>query len=189
MIKKEKLLVLLFFLIAMTGSNRLFVKSSYSMSNDSAGVYLTYEDFKTGKITNGFKPNQKNSTLWPLGFFKNKDIELKTPDTSKVYKRDSIWGYSDHKGRLIRVFNKRHYNVLSDKGLIIYIIYSKTKTSYHFSKTLYAPVYRLTKKNLATVYADNPDLLQKINSIKKKHWLNWDDKKEVFLLNELYAKN
>jgi hypothetical protein len=160
-----------------------------AQDHQKAGIYLTFEDFENGKLTYGFNPHQKNYSLWPQGFFKNKDIELKTPDTTIIYKRSDVWGYTDHKGRLIRIFDNHHYKVLCDKGIIIYIIYSPTRTSYHFSKTLNDSIFRLTKKNLATVYADNPDLLNRINSIKKKHWLIWDDKKESLLLNELYANN
>ncbi|MCH8490841.1 MAG: hypothetical protein LAT81_13045 [Oceanicaulis sp.] len=185
--KKKNNLPLLFFLfVAMIGSNNLLAQSSYSMTNDSAGIYLIYKDFEVGKLANGFKPYQKNYTLWPQGFFKNKDIELKTPDTTIIYKRSDVWGYTDHKGNLIRVFDNHHYKVLCDKGMIIYIIYSPTRTSYHFSKTLNDPIYRLTRKNIATVYIDNPDLVQRINTIKKKHWLIWHDKKESFLLNEIF---
>jgi hypothetical protein len=186
--KNENLLLLLFILTAITGSSNLIAQSSYSTTNDSAGIYLTYEGFENGKLTNGFKPYQKNYSLWPQGFFKNKDLELKTPDTSIIYKRSDVWGYTDHKGNLIRVFDNRHYKVLCDKGMIIYIIYSPTKASYHFSKTLNDPIYRLTKKNLATVYADNSDLLNRINSIKKKHWLIWDEKKESYFINELFLE-
>lgn len=184
--KVNDLLFLLFVLISISGSNPLFAQRSYSMSNDSSGVYATFEDFESGKITNGFKPHQNNYSLWPRGFFKYKDIELETPGATIVYKINSIWGYTDHKERLMRVFNNRHYKVLCDKGLVIYNIYSPIKASYHFSKTLSDPIYRLTKKDLANVYADNPELLQRIDSIKKKHWLRWDKQKECYLLNELF---
>jgi hypothetical protein len=162
----------------------------YNAQNfQKSGIYLTYENFKTGKLTNEFNTYQKNYSLWSQGFFRNKDIELKTPDTTVVYKRSDIWGYTDHKGNLIRVFDNHHYKVLCDKGLIIYIIYSPTRTSYHFSKTLNDPIYRLTKKNLATVYANNPDLLQRINFIKKKHWLIWVDMKDSSVINMLFSRH
>jgi len=181
-----KLLLLVFVLLVFTQVNNLFAQSSFSMSKDSSGFYLTYHDFETGKIINGFKPYQKNHSIWPQGFFKYKDIELKTPDTTIVCKRSEIWGYTDHKRRLIRVFNKHHYKVLCDKGIIIYTIYAPTKITYHFSRTLNDPIYQLTKKKLSTVYTDNPDFINRISSLKNKLWLIWDDKKERFLINEVY---
>jgi hypothetical protein len=180
--------VILFTLAIITGKNNLFAQSPYSMTNDSAGIYLTFGDFENGKLINGFKPHQNNFTLWPQGFFRYKDVELKTPDTTIVYKRSDIWGYTDHKGRLIRVFNNRQYKVLCDKGLIIYIIYTPTRTSYHFSKTLNDPIYRLIKNNLATVYADNIEILQRIYYIKKKVWLIWDESKESYFINMLFLE-
>lgn len=184
----KNLLLPLLILIVITGNSNLIAQSSYSKANDSAGIYLTFEDFETGKLTNGFKPYQKNYSLWPQGFFKNKDVELKTPDTTIIYKLPDVWGYTNHKGNLIRVFDNHHYKVLCDNGLIVYIIYSPTKASYHFSKTLNDPINRLTKKNLTAVYADNSDLLNRINSIKKKHWLTWDENKESYFINELFLE-
>lgn len=181
--KDKKLILLMVVLIVSTVRNILFAQSADSALSDSAGIYLTYEDFETGKLTNGFKLGQNKHSIWPQGFFKNKDIELKTPDSTFVYKRSDIWGYRDHRGDLIRIFDKHHYNVLCDKEMMIYIIYSPTRTSYHFSKTLNGTIYRLTRKNLTTIYADNPEFLDKINSTKKKHWLTWEGKKACFLLN------
>ena len=186
--KEKYLLLLMVVMFAITGSNRLLAQSSYSMTNDSAGIFLTYEDFETGKLTDGFKPYQKNYSLWPQGFFKYKDIEMKRPDTTMVYKRSDIWGYTDHKGRLIRIFNNNHYKVLCDTGLIVYIIYSPTRTLYHFSKTLNDPIYHISRRNLRAVYKDNAFLLQRINSTKKKHWLIWDDKNEHYYLNKIISE-
>ncbi|MDP3200400.1 MAG: hypothetical protein Q8M62_11260 [Algoriphagus sp.] len=181
----KKLLLFIFILGIICN---LSAQPNYSIPNDSAGIYLTYNDFVNGKPINSFKPYQKNYSLWPKGFFKYKDPELKTPDTTIIYKRSDIWGYTDHKGRLIRTFGNNHYKVLCDKGLIIYIIYSPTSVSYHFSKTLNDTVHRLSRKNLTIAYADNTDLLQKIKSSKKKDWLIWDEKKECYLLNRLFEE-
>ncbi|MFD2034585.1 hypothetical protein ACFSKL_07285 [Belliella marina] len=183
--KGRKLSLILLVMIAISRKNDLLAQNHHSTLDNSAGIYMTYEDFERGESMNGFTPYQKNHTIWPQGFFKYKDIELKTPDTTVVYKRSDIWGYKDHKGSLIRVFNNRHYKVLCDRGMIIYIIYSPTRTSYHFSRTLSDEVFHLTKKNLVAAYADSPDLLHRIDSIKKKHWLVWDDRNEYFLLNKL----
>jgi hypothetical protein len=186
--KKEYLHLLLFVLGANKGIDDLLAQSSVSMTNNSAGIYLTYEDFETGKLTNEFKSYQSHSFLWAQGFFEKKNILLKTPDTTIIYKRSDIWGYTDHKGRLMRVHNKQHYKVLCDKGLIIYIIYSPTRTSYYFSKTLNDPICRLTRKNLTTIYADNAEILLKIHLTKKKHWLIWDENKDIYFINKLFLE-
>jgi hypothetical protein len=167
-------------------STPLFAQRAIEMPNDSSGFYLTYNDYVNGKITNGFPNYKKGYTLWPKGFFTNKDPELKTPDTSIVYKRADIWGYTDHRGKFTRIFKDKHYKVLCDKGLIIYIIYSPTRTSYYFSKTLNDPIYHLTRKNLTNIYADNSEFLKKINSTKKNAWLTWDESKERYFINKIF---
>lgn len=184
----RKSLSLLVFLLAVSVFNYSCAQPAHTVINESAGIYLTYRDFLNGKTTSRFPARSSAYTLWPQGFFVNKDPALKTPDTTVVFKRSAIWGYTDHKGRLIRVFDSKHYKVLSDKGLIIYIIYSPTKTSYYFSETLNDPICRLTRKNLTAVYADNTDLLQRIRSSKKKDWLVWDEKKKNYYLNRLFSE-
>lgn len=186
--KKQYLLFLLFVFEANNGINNLLAQSSFSMTNNSAGIYMTYEDFEIGELTNEFKSYQSNTFLLTQGFFEKKNLLLKTPDTTIIYKRSDIWGYTDHKGCLMRVYNKQHYKVLCDKGLIIYIIYSPTRTSYYFSKTLNDPICRLTRKNLTTIYADNTEILQKIHHTKKKHWLIWDENKDIYFINKLFLE-
>lgn len=152
------------------------------------GFYLTYDDFIKGKITNGVPANKKENILYPQGFFKYKDPELKTPDTTIVYKRSEIWGFNNHKGQLIRVHEDKHYKILCDKGVVLYIIYSPTSASYHFSKSLNKPIYRLTRKNLNAVYADNKELLDKIKLSKKKEWRIKNEQTEMFGLHQFFEE-
>ena len=70
--KVKNLLFLMFFLIAITQRSNLLAQRTLSMTTNSAGIYLTFEDFETGKITNGFKPYQKNYFLWPRAFLDTK---------------------------------------------------------------------------------------------------------------------
>ncbi|MBW6482981.1 MAG: hypothetical protein K0B10_07955 [Vicingaceae bacterium] len=181
-----KVSIFIYLCLFVVISTSLYAQYSYTIENDSAGIYLTYKDFKNGKLTNGFKTYQKNYSLWAQGFFKYKDLELITPDTTVVYKRSNIWGYTNHKGRLIRVFNNKHYKVLCDKGLVIYIIHSPTSTSIYFSKTLNHPIYRLTRKRLSKIYQSHLNVLQTLKSTKKSDWLIWDKKNEYYLINSLF---
>lgn len=179
---------IVFLLSGLVFNYSLYAQRAVELHNDSSGFYLTYNDFINGKITHGFPNYKKNYTLWPKGFFTNKDPELKTPDTSIVYKRADIWGYTDHRGQFIRIYKNKHYKVLCDKGLIIYIIYSPTKASYYFSKSINEPIYCLTKKNLLKIYADDKMNIGKIKSTKKKDWLIWDEKQESYLINRLFLE-
>ncbi len=180
--KRTSTLIIIAFI---SGTTSLYGQSSFTSVNDSSGFYFTYEDFINGNISNGFPNHKKGYTVWPRGFFCHKDPELKTPDTTIAYKRTELWGYTDHKGRLIRIFSKKHYRTTCDKGIVIYIIHSPVKTSYHFSKSLNDEIFRLTKKNLLKVYRDDKSLLQTIRSSRKNQWLVWDDKHQYYRLNEI----
>lgn len=113
-------LVALIFLWAISNCNISFAQTYYSIKNDLTGFYLTYDDFINGKITSGVPANKRENILYPHGFFKYKDPELKTPDTTIVYKRSEIWGFYDHRKQLIRVYYDKHYKVLCDKGIVLY---------------------------------------------------------------------
>lgn len=184
--KKGNLSIVLIILLT-NPADPTFAQASYSIVSDSSGIYLTYNDFKRGKLTDGFRRFESGYSVWPQGFFTNKDVELKTPDTSLVYKSSEIWGYIDHMGRLIRLFDNTHYYVRCDQGLVIYSIYSPTKKSNFFSKTLNAPLYRLTRKNLISQYVEHQGFSQRVKSLKKKYWLLWDEENDCYFLNRLFS--
>ncbi len=155
---------------------RSVAQQAYSLPNDSSGIYMTYNDVISGKVTHGFMRNQKGYSIWPKGFFVSRDPELKTPEKRVVFRREAIWGYTDHKGRLIRVSGKFQYRVFGGGDPVIYIKYSSTSPAYYFSRTLDGPIYRLTRRKLREVYAADPDFLTLIDSTKRKEWLDWADK-------------
>jgi hypothetical protein len=182
-----KKLFLLFLLLPFVCHGAFFDQKPYFIANDSAGIYKTFEDFQKGYLLHSMPVHKSCHTIWPQGFFIHKDIELKTPETSMVVCRDNIWGYVDHKDRLIRVFNHRHFMVLCDKGMVIYIIYSPTSVAYYFSKDLHEPIYHLNQHNLLKVFADNPTFCFKVKNTPRKYYLFWDDRNDMYLLNELLA--
>ena len=183
---KIKNLTALIILWTISNCNSTFAQSYYSIKNNLSGFYLTYDDFVNGKIVDGFPTKKEGYTLYPRGLFKYKAPELKTPDTTIVYKRSEIWGFNDHRGQLVRVYKDKYYKVLCDKGIVLYAIYSNTSASYHFSKSLNEPVYRLTRKNLYDVYADNKELMEKIRLSKKEEWMIENKQRESYLLNEIF---
>jgi len=166
--------------------NKGISQHHYTVTSNLAGVYYSYNDFKNGNISDGFPLYKKEHTLWPKGFFVFKDAVIKTPDTSINYKLSDIWGYTNHKGQLIRVYENKHYKVVCGEELIIYVIYSPTKVSYHFSKSINEPIYRLSKNNIRREFKDNPELVKSINSIKRKYWLMRYHKNNCFLIDAVF---
>jgi hypothetical protein len=43
----------------------------------------------------------------------------------------------------------------------------------------------LTRKNIVKEFADNPEFIKKIKSIRKKHLLTWLEKENAYLINIL----
>jgi hypothetical protein len=72
--KDKNLLLKILILIAIAGSNYLHAQRYCSTKNDSAGIYLTYQNFETGKTTNAFKPYQKNIPYGRRDFSKIKTL-------------------------------------------------------------------------------------------------------------------
>ncbi|WP_205623553.1 bile acid:sodium symporter family protein [Anditalea andensis] len=161
--------------------------SSYTLS-DSSGIYVTYDDYLRQELNYIFPSNRKGYTLWPKGFIAYKDLKLSTPLHSEIIKASTFWGYKDHKGRLVRSFNNRHYKVLEIGGMIIYHIYSPTRNAYYFSKSLHHDIYKLSNKNLLKVYSDEPAFLKNLSVLKKNKWLEWDEKRQCNRLNGLWKE-
>ena len=185
MAKKSAIIV---FSILMVGTSEVLCQSNVKSEDNTAGIFQSYSDFTDNRFTDGFSSNRKGYSLWPKGFFKHKNLEFQTPEFTKTYKKNDVWGYLDHRGYLIRVFENRHYKVLDDKVIVIYLIYSPTRVSYHFSKSLNDPIYKLTRGNLNQEFSSNPVFLRKLESIKKKDLLSWNDAESLFLLNELFLE-
>lgn len=181
-----KFVSLLLFFLAYGYASTCTAQKNYLIPNDSAGIYKTFSDFQEGHLQHRIPIHARQYTIWPQGFFAHKDIEISMPDSTVILPIQDMWGYVDHKGRLIRISGQKHFKVLCDKGIVIYITYSPTKVAYYFSETLNTRIHRLTKKELLTVSEYNPLLCQRIRNTRKKHFLVWNDKDQMYFINRMF---
>jgi hypothetical protein len=153
---------------------------------NEAGIFKTYQDFRNGQVHRPFKSYNANTIIWPRGFFKSGDLSIQTPDTSLIVNSTKIWGYIDHRNYLIRTFEGRHFKVVCDAGLIIYILYSPLSNAYYFSRTYDKPIYRLSKGSLSLVFNEKKELLDKLNAMGKKNWVTPHCSGEYLMINKAF---
>jgi hypothetical protein len=168
---------------------KMVLISAHATDGEGIKIYGSYEDFKKGKSSYSLLSNKSSTTIWPTGILKYNDIKITNPDTSVIIEAKMVWAYRDHRKRLVRVHEGKHYRVLCRKGPIIYIIYSPTRVAHYFSKDLNSRIYRINKSNLREVYAYNPLLLNKITNLPKRYYLLWDKQNESYLLSSIIRKN
>ncbi len=159
---------------------------SFFLANNSAGIYKTFSDFQNGYPQQSMPAHTHQYSIWPRGFFTYDGIKINTPDSTFNLPVKDIWGYTDHKGRLIRIFEEKQFKVLCDKGIIVYITYSPTRVAYYFSESLDAPIHRLKQKELLKVYEKDSLLSLRIKNTHKKHYLIWNDKEQMYFINQMF---
>lgn len=134
---------------------------------DSCGIYLTGQDYKTGKLTYGNRCNSSRDKLKLHDSFSGKYIDVVHGDTKTHLCKDSIFGYRDCKGIAYRFYKSydKEYRIEDTNQLVIYSAYISVPPSnvkhfqfykkYFFSVSYCSPIYPLTILNLKRAFPDN----------------------------------
>jgi len=140
----------------------LLITSVRQYAQQIKGIYLTSNDFITGKL---FFIKEKGKDKIKLHDFIYKPfITVKHNHYTYRILKDTLYGYEDRKNRIYRFFEKKAYLMLNPKeSILLYSIktktaefkYSKTITTYYFSKNPQSSIIPLTIGNLITSYSDN----------------------------------
>lgn len=162
----------------------------------NVGVYLSADDFTSGKIS--FAHNQDNKYKIHLHELFNTSI-IKIINGGSVVRldKDSIFGYRDKKNTCYRFFNKIKYKIINPSENIL--LYSRpqlaggpknshTVTAYYFSVTAGSPVYPLSKRNLKSVLYDNVLFNEMLDVYfhDDAELITFDDTNKIYDLNRIY---
>jgi hypothetical protein len=124
------------------------------------GVYATWQDVKMDNPYIEIPCGQRGYTIWPSGFWRHRGIDVILPDTTIYLDTKHIWGYRDHKGRLHRIWGKRHLRVEKHPGLIAYTCTSPILPRRFFSRKLYSEVFPFTPRKLRQVLEREPAIAE-----------------------------
>ncbi len=170
------------------GTNKLTVLRD---SCDSAGVYLTHDDYLKKKLSLRINPNRKGNRL--TFSLNRKTIKLSRPDTIAVFKPGSIYGYYNC-GERLRWFKNSFYTIVEKSPLVIYTITMNsfsgmTEVKYFYSMTSSSDIRSLTMKNVQKDFSTKPAFVTEVKN-RFKWWsgLAATDDNGKLLINELWGE-
>jgi hypothetical protein len=151
----------------------------------ACGVFLDYEDYARARPSYAVPCRQEGYALWPAGFFAHRDLRVHLPDTALFFPGEAVWGYIDHQKRLHRIYGRKHYRVIAQDGLVLYLLNSPTRIRYFFSKTLRCEPRPLRKRELLRAFQDEPAVYARLQAMPEKYFLAWVEPQQMYLLNTL----
>ena len=132
--------------------------------NTKQGVYLSANDFTSGKISYMNENGNEKYKFHLHEFLNASTIKIIKGDKIIKLKKDSIYGFHDKNNSSYRFYKNDEFKIINQSPNII--LYSKTSiegdlknkhlvVNYYFSATANSPVYELTKWNLKSVFIND----------------------------------
>lgn len=166
--------------------------------NINEGIYLSSNDFISGKISFANNESTKKYKLYINEIFYSSNVKILIGDSIIKFNKDSIYGYRDKNHTSYRFYNKVAYKIINPKEKIL--LYSRIMkstgakgimanvTSYFFSESLGSPIYPLTKWNLKVTFSYEllfHELLD-IYFHNDKDLIAYDRLNKIYYLNHVY---
>jgi len=132
--------------------------------NINQGVYLSANDFTSGKISYINENGNEKYKFYLHEFLNASTIKIIKGDKIIKLKKDSIYGFRDKNNNSYRFYKNDEFKIINHSSNII--LYSKSTLEgdlknkhlvliYYFSATADSPVYELTKWNLKSVFIND----------------------------------
>ncbi len=157
---------------------------------DSAGVFLTHDDYLNRKLTSKINPNRRgNKITFSLN---HNDIKIISHDSIAIYKAGSVYGYYNC-GERFRYSKKGYYTIIEKSPLVIYTtsvnnFSGMTEVKYFYSLKSDSEIRSLTMKNIEKDFKDKPAFINEVkNQFKWWSGLAATDDNGKLLLNELWG--
>lgn len=158
---------------------------------DSAGVYLTQDDFIKRRLSYKVNPNRSGQKMSINQVLNQKVIKINRPDTSVAFKPGSVYGYYQC-GERYRYSDKDYFNIVEKSPLVIYSLTKSnfsgvTETHYFYSLTPTSEIKALSLDNIEKDFKSKPAFIQEVKSrFKWYSELGETDENGQFVINALY---
>ena len=140
----------------------LFIKSN--AQNQSAGLYLTYNDYLNNKLSYTMVDGSSNANKINLHeFLDGANVTVSSNGKKQVFAKNELFGYHDSNNNDCRFFNKEVYRIIDTTGFYIYTADKlvqqgkgfKAAKVYYFSKKGNDEILTLTPENIAMAFPGN----------------------------------
>ena len=172
-----------------------FFIQNATANGQSAGLYLTVQDYMNHKLSYATVGNDK---LKVSGLFGSSTVVLTHDGKKQVFAKSEIFGYSKD-GEDFRFFNNAQYRIVSSKGMLVYTHTTlvqqgkgpKPTEQYYFSASLTDAVQPLTLANIKNVYAKYPKFTYEVENLLKNDGdlAAYDSYSKQYKIAWLYSQN
>jgi hypothetical protein len=141
-------------------------------TNKTTGIYITEQDFKTGKLSYTLGAGDK---LLLHEFLNGKNITIISQGQKTKLAKSQMFGYSQN-GQNYRFYQGEAYRVLDTAGFMLYSCERlapqgkglKPVEKYFYSVSMAAPVLSLTMANIDNSFAAETGFRYRVNSLFKQ---------------------
>lgn len=136
-----------------------------------SGVYMSYEDFLSGKLEYAINCSEESHKIRSQGDWNRDRFKVVHRGTKFIHDRSEVFGYRDCAGKDWRLYGKDDYQIAEKRSIIIYRRYAvsnsdpetgKIRPSYYFSVDN-GDLLKLTKANLKKTFPDNHHFHDKLD--------------------------
>jgi hypothetical protein len=166
----------------------------------SKGLYLTYNDYTSHKLSYTEDPSNSNGNKIALhDFFGSKQITVISNGKKLTFDKDQIFGYRDANGNDYRFHDGKAYQIVDTNGFYIYSHDSlvqqgkgpKPTPGYYFSKTSNSALLPLTFQNIISAFPENPKFryMAEVASAYNVKADAFDSNTNAYKIKELYLNS
>jgi hypothetical protein len=176
----------------------LFSKAQLqSPDHTFAGIYTTYEDFKTGKLSYSSDCDHEKPKIRVHSFLQKAYIDVIHQGNKIRLQKSDLFGYQDCYGTVFRFYCNREYTLAEIRAISIYYIEEPVPWGatfvqdrvFYFSTVPDGVLIPLSVENLKKVYPQNTKFQVLLDSEIKTDADLWryDELRCIFKVNDLYA--
>lgn len=162
------------------------------------GVYLSLDDFKTGRLTYDIDCNMEKQKIKLYNFLAKPYFDVWYKGEKIRLQKDKVYGFKNCHDETFRFYDFMEYQVMEAKNICIYMqeqmILSeqsgKAAYSYFFSTSPGSALKPLTNSNLKDAYPENRTFHKLINEkINSVNIADYDSLQKTFKVNLLYLES
>lgn len=164
------------------------INNTFSQNTDYNGIYLTSDDFLSGKVhLRGDKKQVKINAELP---FNLSHVRVKTEGKKYYFNKDSIWGIAEGK-YIYRFSNSKNYTLIANSGFLMYLRRDNgrhMRLYYFFSENASSEILPLTIKNLENSFKENKKFLELLHGTfsKDEDLATHDKKSKTYKIVTIY---
>jgi len=183
-------------LLFISLSNPIF--SQGDTTETMGGVYLTLEDFKTGKLTYDIDCRMEKQKIKLFNFLAKPYFDVYYQGEKFRLQKNEVYGFKDCHDHTFRFYDNMEYELVEAGNIYLYVqeqmILSeqagKVSDTYFFSATPSDALKPLSAYNLKNAYPKNKEFHKLLDAnIYSKNIAQYDSVNKMYKVNQLFLQS